>query len=213
MVRKFLEKVPEKLSRSDLKSYRQMAVELGATDAKIITSDIIVIDERVRAKCMYPKCPFYGTNANCPPHGMDLDLARKVAERFKYGVFIRLEVPSEDIAGKEARKKRLFRRSMLKIREIVSKIESQAFLDGYHLALGLGEGPCKAAFCAEKECQALTPGQGCRHPLKASASMEGIGMDVFTMATRVGWEIYPISSSIKPPQVPFGNKLGLILIC
>jgi predicted metal-binding protein len=212
MPRKILEKVPEDLLQADLERYRKTALELGATDAKIITTDVIVIDERVRAKCMYPKCRWYGTSANCPPNSMDLDLARKIVEKFRYAVFIKLEVPSTEVAGKDARNKDLSRPSQLKIREIVSKIESKAFFDGYHLALGLGEGPCKNAFCPDRECQALITGQPCRHPLKATGSMEGLGMDAFMMAAKVGWDIYPIGASVSPSEVPFGNKLGLVLI-
>lgn len=212
MIRKILEKVPEELLQRDLKRYRKMAVELGATDAKIITTDGVIIDERVRVKCMYPKCRWYGTSANCPPYGMDLDLARKTVERYRYAIFIKLEVPPTELAGKEARDKGLSRRSQREIRKVVAKIESQAFFDGYQFALGLGEGPCKAAFCPDRDCQALIPGQGCRHPLKATGSMEGFGIDAFTMAARVGWDIYPIGAAIFPSEVPIGNKLGLVLI-
>ena len=52
MVRKIVEKVPDELLQQDLEKYRRRALEIGATDAKIITTDIILIDERVRAKCI-----------------------------------------------------------------------------------------------------------------------------------------------------------------
>ena len=74
MVRKIVEKVPDELLQQDPEKYRQRAIEIGATDAKIITTDIIVIDERVRAKCINPVCASYGTNINCPPYAMDLEL-------------------------------------------------------------------------------------------------------------------------------------------
>ena len=96
--------------------------------------------------------------------------------------------------------------------EIVSKIEAEAFYDGYHLALGFACGPCKAAFCPEIECNALTTGQSCRHRLRARSSMEAVGMDAYTMAAKVGWDIYPIGASVQPSEVPHGTRLGLILI-
>ena len=49
MVRKILVSVPDEVLQKDLEKYRQRAIELGATDAKIITTDKILIDERVRA--------------------------------------------------------------------------------------------------------------------------------------------------------------------
>jgi predicted metal-binding protein len=67
MARKIVEEIPEEQLQQDLERYTRRATELGATDAKIITTDQVVIDERVLAKCTYPKCPGYGTNANCLP--------------------------------------------------------------------------------------------------------------------------------------------------
>jgi predicted metal-binding protein len=212
MVRKISAKIPNEQLKQDLEKYRQRALELGATDAKTITTNKVVIDERVRAKCIYPKCDQYGTNAQCPPHAMDLDMVRKIVKNFRYGIFTRLEVPSENIAGREAQQKGAFGRPHLKTHEIVSKIEAEAFFDGYHLALGFACGPCKALFCFNQDCAALVPGKACRHPLRARSSMEGVGMDVFTMAAIAGWPIYPIGASSSPADVPCGGTYGLILI-
>ncbi|MFC1964250.1 DUF2284 domain-containing protein [Chloroflexota bacterium] len=212
MVRKILSAVPDKVLLEDLERYCQMALELGATDAKVISAEDILIDERVRAKCIYPKCRSYGTNANCPPYSMDLDQVRKTVSGFKYAVFIKTEVPSEMVAGKEARKKLRYASTAEKNYEIVSKIEAQAFYDGYYLALGFAGGPCKNVFCPDIECSALLPGKGCRHPLRARGSMEGVGMDAFRMAARAGWDVYPIGGSTSPSEVPYGVRLGLVLI-
>ncbi len=212
MVRKILEKVPDEMLQQDLEKYRQRALELGATDAKVIIADMILIDDRVRAKCIYPKCRRYGTNANCPPYAMELDLVRKTVNGFQYAIFFKIQVPSDEVAGPEARDKNLYVHSTAKNHEIVSRIEAEAFFDGYHLALGFAGGSCKSVFCPDSECSALIPGQSCRHPLRARSSMEAVGMDALTMATKVGWDVYPIGAAISPSEVPHGTKLGLILI-
>ncbi|GAG32139.1 unnamed protein product, partial [marine sediment metagenome] len=49
MARKIQERVPEAQLQEDLEKYCQRAIELGATDAKIIGMDDVVIDERVVA--------------------------------------------------------------------------------------------------------------------------------------------------------------------
>jgi predicted metal-binding protein len=103
-------------------------------------------------------------------------------------------------------------RSSTKHLKIISKIEAEAFYDGYHLALGFGGGPCKPVLCRGIECSALVPGQPCRHPLRARASMEGVGMNAYTMAARVGWDVYPIGETTKASEVPHGVRLGLVLI-
>jgi predicted metal-binding protein len=212
MRQKILERVPQEQLEQDLERYRQRALELGATDAKVITTDKVIIDERVLAKCTYPKCPSYGTNANCPPHAMSLELVRKVVGNFSYGIFLKLEVPPEHTAGQEAIDKGLFNPYRRKLSEIAAKIEAEAFYDGYHLALAFASGSCKGTFCPDMECQALLPGQPCRYPLKSRASMEGAGMDVYTMATKVGWDIYPIGAATSPRDVPCGMRLALVLI-
>ena len=116
------------------------------------------------------------------------------------------------MAGLEARAKRSSIPGQIKNFEIISRIEAEAFFDGYHLALGFAGGPCKNAFCPNDECSALVPGQACRHPLRARTAMEGVGMNAFTMAAKVGWDIYPVGASILPSEVPHGTRLGLVLI-
>ena len=212
MTRKITEKVSPLDLQNDLEKYRQHAIELGATDAKIIVTDLIAIDERVRAKCLYPKCAHYGTSANCPPHVMDLDQVRKVVGNYRHAVFIRLQTPADRIAGAEARKKRLYAGNYNRTHEIVTKIESEAFYDGYYLALGFACGTCKSVFCRNEPCQALQTGQPCRYPLKARPSMEAVGMDVFLMAARVGWDTYPVGATTSPEDIACGANYGLILI-
>ncbi len=212
MVRKIVEKVADEQLQEDLEKYRQRALELGATDAKIITTDNVVVDERVLAKCTYPKCDRYGTNANCPPYAMSLDQVRKVVNNFRYAIFTRMQRPTEEMAGREAINKRLYYPSFRKTHELISKIEAEAFFDGYYLALAFACGSCKSIFCPDIECSALVPGQPCRHPLRARSAMEGVGMDVFTMATKVGWDIYPIGEATPPSEVPCGAAFGLVLI-
>lgn len=212
MNRKIMERVPDEVLQKDLGKYRQRAIELGATDAKIITTDMVLIDERVRAKCIIPKCELYGTNAHCPPHAMDIEQVRKIVNNFHYGIFTWLKVPPEEVAGHRDEDIRARLRSQTKNHEIISKIEAEAFYDGYQFALGLANGSCKHFLCPDIECSALIRGEGCRHPLKARASMEGWGMDAYTMAARAGWDIYPIGGATSPSDVPHGVRLGLVFI-
>ena len=211
MARKIMAEIPDAVLKEDLERFRQRAIELGATDARIIPADTILIDERVRAKCIYPKCSSYGTNANCPPYAMDLDMTRKVVSRYKYAIFLMLKVPAAEVAGSDAREKWLSRPSQIKNQEIVSKLEAEAFHNGYHLALGFSVGSCKTAFCPEQECSALK-GERCRNALRARSAMEAVGMDAYVMAANVGWDIYPIGRSTPAVDVPHGLRLGLVLI-
>jgi len=214
MTRKFSESIPDLQLKKDLEKYRRRAIELGASDAKVIPTEMIVIDERVRFKCMFPKCSLYGLSLSCPPYAPDLDQVRKVVGKYRYAILLKVEVPSEAVAGPIARDKRPrpYASYNLKRNEIVAKIEAEAFLDGHHLAMGFEGGSCKASYCPNEKCSALTPGQPCRNPLKARASMEAIGINGYALATRAGWEMYPIGGGTKPSSVPHGSFLGIVLI-
>jgi len=213
-------KIPRKIDplrdddtcRADLARYRLLAIEMGASDAKIIQSDQVIVENRVRGKCSVPKCPFYGLSLNCPPHSPSAEETRIMLKEYKYGVFVRLIVPSDQIAGERAFEEDSMRPFRKKIQDIVSKLESAAFYDGYHLAMGFAAGTCKRSFCPDIECSALTPGKGCRFPLWARPSMESVGMNVYTMAAKAGWEIYPIGKNVSLKELPHGNYMGLVLI-
>ena len=51
----------------DLERYRQKALDLGATQAKIVKAADIPVDERITLKCQIPRCFGYGVSAHCPP--------------------------------------------------------------------------------------------------------------------------------------------------
>lgn len=212
MAQKIVEFIPEEQLKQDLEKYRKRAVELGATDAKIIPTDMVVLDERVVAKCIYPKCPSYGTNANCPPYAMSIDEVRKVISNFRYAILIKMEVPADCIAGKEAIENDLVNAYRRKLAEITSKIEAEAFYDGHHLALAFGNGSCKHVFCSNVDCRALVPGQGCPHRLRARSAMEAVGMDVYKIATKAGWDIYPIGYNTLPEEIPNGLRVAIVFI-
>ncbi|MDP7425771.1 MAG: DUF2284 domain-containing protein [Rhodospirillales bacterium] len=210
--RKIVARIPKEQFKKDLAKYCDSAIEMGATKTKIISSKEIIIDERVRAKCTYPRCRFHGTNAHCPPYAMELPDVRLLLKKYECGIFFDIEVPTDVLAGPDALKDRAYVPSGLNAYKIVGKIEADAFYDGYHLALGFGVGPCKPYFCPNDQCIALEVGKACKHPLRARASMESMGIDVFIMAANAGWDIFSIGGSTAPDDVPVGHRLGLILI-
>lgn len=212
MVRKIVEKFPEDLLKEDLEKYRKKAIELGATDAKIISTETILIEERVRAKCLVPLCRYYGRNNVCPPNSLSVEKVRDVVKSFRYAIFFMIKVASSILAHPEFVEKKMGAESQLKTWQICRGIESDAFYDGHHLAMGFASGPCNPYLCpGEEDCAALK-GKGCRSPYMARSAMEAVGMDALTMAAKVGWEVYPIGETISPSEVPHGVRLGIVLI-
>ena len=68
MVGKITLDMNEALLTSHLEKYKDRALEWGATKAKIIRTQDIVLDERIPLKCQIPRCFGYGTGAHCPPN-------------------------------------------------------------------------------------------------------------------------------------------------
>ena len=190
-----------------------MGLELRAEHSEIVSADEVVVDERVRAKCIYPKCSHYGTNINCPPHAPDLDFIRKLVANYQYGIFFAVKAKSSDFAGPNFRK-RAGKKNPAKIifNTICAEIESRSFYEGYYHSLAFGQGPCKTFWCSDQACSALQDGQACRFSNKARSSMEAVGIDAFAMVAREGWDIYPCGSRVDQNKIPHVLLVGLVFI-
>ncbi len=209
-IRKIQLETSEDLLERDLKKYNHEAICLGATDSKIIMADIIPVDDRVTLKCKIPVCFGYGTSINCPPYTLTPSKLRGLMSKYKNAIFFKLEVnPKVIVRNRETIQERVG--VYKKIFEIVNSIESMAFYDGYYLAIGFAAGSCKSTYCYNVECSALKS-ERCRHELKVRPSIEAVGIDVYKLATRVGWDVYPIGSDCDPQDIPKGSLMGLILI-
>lgn len=205
--------VPAERLSDDLGRYSREALQMGAAVSAVIRSSQVIVDERVRAKCMYPKCAHYGSNANCPPHAPDLNFVRRVVEGYGFAVFFGVKADPAGFTGKGfLDPKRGQDRSKLTLSTICSDIESRAFYDGYYLALALGQGPCKAFWCRDQPCSALGDERTCRFPLKARSSGEGLGIDLFRMAARQGWPVYPCGANVEAAELPHCLLLGLVFV-
>jgi len=199
-------KLPE-----DLERYRQRALELGATEARVVKAEAIPVDDRVTLKCRIPRCFGYGTGAHCPPHTMPPAELRELLKQYRWAVFFIKEVPAEVIVrDKVTIKERIA--AYQEIFRMVSTIESMAFYDGHYLAFGFGAGSCRHTYCGQQpDCQALR-GDRCRFALLSRPSMEAVGIDVYRMVAEAGWDIYPIGSSARPDTVPKGTLAGIVIV-
>jgi predicted metal-binding protein len=182
----------------------------GATNAKIIEKNNIIIDPRARLKCYFPKCHHFGTNIHCPPHMMDVDQIKEAISLYEYAVLLMLKTSPERVLATADEKEKIADRRLMA--DLISRVEGAAFYDGYYFSLGFGTGSCKMTWCPTVPCQALEQNGTCRFPLKSRPSMESAGFNVFKMAANVGWDIYPIGSRCTAEQIPHAIRVGLILI-
>jgi predicted metal-binding protein len=203
--------VPDHILRKDLEIFKKKALDLGATMAEIIPANLVEIDERARLKCSIPLCPHYGKNIYCPPHGPDIETVRKALSRYNWAVLFAIDViPPEEYSDRSKRSNGT-RKWEKKCFEIVGRIETLALGEGYYLAMGFGQASCRRVLCGQELCAVLNGGN-CPYPLKARPSMEGVGMDVYGLVTRVGWDIYPIYRSVNPEEARRALSVGIIFI-
>jgi predicted metal-binding protein len=202
-----------------------VAMRAGASDAKVISSADVVLDPRVRLKCLIPRCSAAGTCVHCPPDGLPLQETAAVISRYRKGIFFRVVVESELVSGpvvseaiarKGAGQNRaalmLLGAYYLLVLQIAALLERRARQWGYEPS-GYGAGTCRDVLCLfQPHCRALLTTRGCRHPDLSRPSMESCGMDVYTMGANVGWDIYPVGGSVRPEDVPKGSLMGLVLV-
>ena len=153
-----------RLSRNRL---RQMALELGAMEAKVISAATVQTGQWVRWKCRFG-CGGFGSSLVCPPHSPKPAETRVMLNEYKTAI--------------------LFESTHNKTKKIAAKLERKLFLQGYYKALGLGAGPCRLC----KDCCAFE--EGCRHPTEARPAMEACGIDVFATVRSHGFTIDVVRS-------------------
>ena len=198
----------------NLERYRQLALDSGASAAAVIPAGDVVIDERVRLKCLVPRCLRAGETPNCPPHGPGLELVRQAFSRFSWAVLFKCDVePLADYApgaGKTQEEKRRVLSFHKQGSDVVYALEKQAYKDGYHLAMGFGGGSYKDYLCQGMLCQFLDSGR-CRFPHRSRPAMEAMGIDVIATIGKVGWSAYALVGDLD--RIPCAITVGIVFIC
>ncbi|HTX80526.1 MAG TPA: DUF2284 domain-containing protein [Longilinea sp.] len=208
------EAAPAVAVKTDLERYCTLALEVGASAAVVIPAGEIVVDERVRLKCLVPRCIRAGETPNCPPATPDLDVVRRALARFSWSILFKCNVgPIEDYAPGKGTTKAEQRRVLSfhqKSGEVTHVLERQAYKDGYHLAMGFGGGSCKDYLCQGLACQFLDSGR-CRFPQRARPAMEAMGLDVVALTGKVGWPMYALLDDLQ--EIPCAITVGIVFIC
>jgi len=186
---------------SDAKEFCRIALQSGASNAKPIKADKVVVDERVLLKCRYPPCMWYGQCLMCPPFTPSPQEFSNYLRKYRYAVIVQFEFPyPDDLASKindVASLPDLFKLNGTKLensidlgwknlQKIISIIEKEAFNRGYYFATGLVATSCRL-------CEKCDPNIPCRHPFEARPSMEAVGIDVYATIKNAG-----LQTTFKP---------------
>jgi predicted metal-binding protein len=200
-------------SHVDLEKLCEMAKSKGASGAAVMASRGVVMDPRVRLKCMVPRCANFGHNLMCPPNVMSMEEFSKVLRKYLHTIVIQYPLPLDEAFMEGAEGKRLediyekgeYQKRMAEseraFTNLLGDLESEALRMGYRFATALTGGACKLC----DECVGQGSGERCRHPFRSRPSMEAMGIDVYLTAKNAG-----LPFDIPPKDHAVWN--GLLLI-
>ncbi len=168
--------------KKHLQALIETACAAGVSDARLISPQRLVVQEKFVEYCLTPKCRNYGLSAGCPPHVAGPQQFRRWREEAVHALVVRLDVPAKLLFT--PKRIDVFR----KLHRSVATVELQAAGMAYPCSRGFAGGSCKDIFCRDnKECLQLSSQGVCRNPLEARPSLSGFGVDVGKMMAAAGW--------------------------
>jgi len=193
------------------------ANRLGAREAKIISPNKVVVEDRVLLKCR-TGCDSYGKKFVCPPFTPTPDEFRRMLKEYHKVLIVKFpaEAEAEEDVGRSLHKNQYSPETPSALRErtkdfwdvwgadkrrillAMLDLEKAAFNRGYTLAVSLTAGSC--TLCAKCSMEAT-----CTHPTMARYPEHALGVNVKKTLKNVGM-------SIKFPFERHPEGIGMLLI-
>jgi predicted metal-binding protein len=191
----------------NFKKLARLAISMGASDARIIASQEISVEDRLAKLCNEPRCEGYGLSPSCPPYVSGPSGFRELQRALKHAMAVRIIVPSAVLYSAE-------RRDIGRLlHEVVAGVEREAVGMGYRNSKAFAAGSCKKIFCHEhSQCRRLSEKGECRHPQYARPSMSGFGINVSKLMKSCGWPADINAREVKSKPDSMTWLAGLILI-
>lgn len=180
----------------------ERALDLGATDARIIDTRDIAVDDALAALCKTPRCENYGLSAHCPPHVSGPEGLREWGQEYGHAIVFKIDVPAESLMSDQ----RLEIFGLLQ--QIAAKLEKSAVGHGYK-AKAFAGGSCKEIFCGNHGTCNVLDGRECRNPEYARPSMSGFGINVSGLMDLAGWKM---EWNTEENRAKIGTVCGLVLV-
>lgn len=184
----------------------EVARRLGASDAAVIPTSGICIEDELARLCEEPRCENFGASANCPPHVSGPNGFRELLKVYEQAVVFNLEVPSSalfsPVEGLEV---------FGLLQEMAAGIEQAAIKIGQTRSKAFAGNCCKKLFCGDRPgCRVLHEGGKCRNPQSARPSMSGFGINISKLMESAGWSIKKAGGEGVDTET--ATLCGLILI-
>ena len=191
---------------SRMASLLELATRLGATDACVISTSDILVEDRLAEICKETRCESYGRSKSCPPHVAGPSMLREWIKTIDHAIVVRIDVPLEILLSEREDIMRL-------LHEIVASVELAAIRLGYVNSKAFAGGSCKQFFCASHAYCRVVAGEGeCRNPQRARPSMSSYGVNVPEMMKTARWASGEDKSGEQIERGSTGTVSGLILI-
>jgi predicted metal-binding protein len=197
-----LEIVKIAMTENDTEKYQflvKLALENGASDAKIIPTRKVVVEDRVVLKCKVG-CNHYGKTLACPPYTPSAEEFRKIVSEYSFAMFMKYKSTAEaspevlsklmvaetdpcvskEIKEKAAKFWQDWKDDKRKMLESVVGLEKAAMNKGYSLAISFISGHCQLC----EKCNTET--RICRNPNLARWSEDAVGVNVKKTAANAG---------------------------
>ncbi len=190
----------------NLNLLEEVALDLGAADVKVIPIDQVVVEDRVRLRCLVG-CPYYGKGLRCPPFTPSVKEFRKMLLDYKFAMIVKFKPlkTSKEIlekyninTGEESNRLRDqyndidklspklwsdYSTTYKKFLTDLLEMERAAFNLGYTLATAFFAGRC--LLC--RECN-VKNGK-CRNPMISRFSAEAMGINLLKTSKNSGMEL------------------------
>jgi predicted metal-binding protein len=197
---------------------KDLALELGASAAKVIPANEVVIENRVVLKCRVG-CNHYGKTLMCPPYSPSVDYFRKTLSEYSYALVFKVKSKAEaspdvikllskdenDPSLTEEMKEKIrtfwasWKKDKMDLLKMVRDLERAAMNKGFSLALGFTTGSCMICDNCNAEQKI------CIHPTEARYSAQSVGINVKQTLENAGMPIpFPMEGT---PET-----FGLVLI-
>lgn len=186
--------------RAKLEELTQLAIGLGASDAKVISASDVLAEDHLAALCKETRCQNYGISPTCPPNVEGAAWMRKQLQGVEHVLVLKLDLPDDVIYSDQ-------RREVGKLLHFfVIQIEQTARDMGFDKSLAFAGGSCKNLFCPdEAKCNVLYGDGQCRNPDMARPSISGFGINTHSLLKAAGWDQQNTDEKLN-------TRLGLVLI-
>ncbi|MBP1586942.1 MAG: DUF2284 domain-containing protein [Clostridia bacterium] len=165
------------MDRDSLHELSELAVSLGAFKASVIPVSDVETDVYFRELCRKNVCGNYGNNWMCPPDAGDIDELIRQLNSYEYMLVYQSVGEIEDSYDFEG-----MMTAAAAHRDLMERVRGAVDLrDDIPRLLYLGAGGCSVC----KACAKKT-GEPCRHPERATASLETYGVNVSRLAAAAG---------------------------